>query len=1085
MLQFILGRACTGKTARLFNILEECIRENKQTIFLVPEQFSFETEKAILQSLGDKKASMVSVLTFSRICDEVTRELGGSDTLQLTDFGKNILLNRALRECRDELKIWKKYVNHLGFASSVLDSIEEFKLNAVEPSDLRLATEQMGSGNTAAKLIDLAKIYEVYNSLIGERFSDPSDRLTRVYYQLLESNIFKNKTIFIDGFKGFTGQQYRIFERIFADCDTVYISLTDNTHEYRRYDAFHNIREVAQKIKRIARAHNVKCEEDIVLEKQYFKGVDIAATEKALAGEKGHTQERDGTVTICEAKNIYQEAQFVAHTIRNLVRTKNYRYRDFVIIARNTEPYEQAVISACEKNEVRCFSDRRRTLADFPTAKCILAAFDAIAGYKTEAVLRFLKSGLGILSVEELSTLENYTQLWNINGKRWLQDWDMSPEGFVSGTPKLYEERLEHINSLRKRAIFPLKHFKDNFKGNAKERISAIITFLNECNAKDAFLNISKELKSKGESDSADALRQSWDILIGIFNSLVNCYGDEDISSEEFCNVLRLALFGADIGVSPQTLDEVCFGAADRIRPSRPKIAFILGANQGVFPANIATGGLFATAERQSLINCGIEIPDRSINTAIDEEFLVYTNVCCATDRLYISYSTTDPSQNEQAPAQFVTRLLSRLDIKKEYANAKTDILPETASSAFSMACANVLSHPQFSSALFSALPAEYIDRAKQAGNCNRDAAQKISKESAKALFGNEMRVSASRLDTYKRCRFQYFCRYGLRAKKLQPADFDVLQRGTLIHFCLQRYFEEYGKNVANLEDNEVKAAAEKYIDEYLNSVPGFYSIRSPRIEFLLKNISRSISEVMLHLRDEFRQSEFEPKYCEFEFGMENTPSVNIEFDGGKIMLNGSIDRVDIWNGYVRIVDYKSGSRTFKLPDILVGQNLQMLLYLFAITRIKDFSELKPAGIFYMPAKRDKDGTGLAMNGLLVCDEQVVRAMDRENSGEFVPSLKINKNGELSKTGAASFIQKESFNDIFNYIERLLKTTGKSILSGDISINPVDSLDSPACKYCDFAAVCTKSQEIHAKVEKMSNQEVLEKISEEAENSGT
>ena len=490
--------------------------------------------------------------------------------------------------------------------------------------------------------------------------------------------------------------------------------------------------------------------------------------------------------------------------------------------------------------------------------------------------------------------------------------------------------------------------------------------------------------------------------------------------------------------------------------------------------------------DREKLIDLGIEIPDRSISSAIDEDFLVYTNLCCATEKLYISYCVLDASQSEREPSNFVSRINSQIPCINVSEPAETGgNIPETAAATFSNGC-SIMSHSRENAeSLFNVIDDDYYklrsDRVFEAINPTE---QRITSETAKKLLGENLYISASKLDTFQRCKFQFFCRYALGAKKMQPADFDVLQRGTLIHYILERIIEEYSSEIAELTDEQVYCAVDRYISEYIEAIPGYKSVDNPHLNFLLQNIARSVKEVCLQLRAEFAQSDFKPKYCEFKFGTDGKPPVTVDFEEGKILLNGSVDRVDTWNGYLRIVDYKSGSRSFRLPDILVGQNLQMLLYLYALTRDGEFSKSLPAGIFYMPSKRDRNEKGLAMNGLMVGDEDLVRAMDKNNKGEFVPQYKLTAKGELHKSYAASFIGENDFEYIFEYIEELLKKTGKSMLSGEIAVDPVDGIDSAACKYCDFAAVCGIGDTLCPKAEKFTNEEVIDKITKEVHEDG-
>ena len=1082
MLKFIFGRPASGKTYNVLNMIKEIALSGKSAVLIVPEQFSFESERAVLKALGDKAALSVSVMSFSRLCDEVGRAVGGIAGVTLTEADKVIFMNRALLAAADELKIWRRYCHSVFFAKTMLDTIGEFKINTVTPESLKKAAEETESPSLALKLHDIAVIYETYDTLVGEKFIDPADNLTKLFRQLENCRFFENKTVFLDSFKGFTGQQFRIIDRILSQADDVIVSLTNDPALDNDYNVFMNIRAAAEKIRKSAARFSVTEDEPFVLEKSYCNSKGITALERLLAGGEFERPEQCGDITICAAATASDEAEFIARTIRRLVREKGYRYRDFVIIARETEKYEDSVYSACKLNGVPVFGDKREPLAAFPAASAVNAALEFALRPASESILRFHKTGLGTLSTEEISALENYVFLWNIDGSMWQSEWIMDPRGFVSEdeAKKDNAAELERINELRKKAAEPLVSFKEKCRGTAADMSRAVVELLESCNAAEKLSVLSERFKDEGAEFKSDVLKQSYDRYMKLLDSMAVCFGDRVIKIQEFCEALSLSVSLDSVGVIPRMLDEVTFGAADRIRPSRPRVAFILGANQGVFPKGLSASGILGINERKSLIELGIEIPDNQISSVVDENFLVYCNLCCPSDRLYISYAAHSLSGEEGEPSAFIAEIQEKLNCEKvcePQENLTAENLPETADGAYSQYCRRRLTKDgeTLKAALKGTDGEEKIEYLKE--NLS-GAPQKLTEETAEKLFGKSMTMSASRFDTFHKCRFSYFCKYGLSAKKIKPAEFDVLQRGTIVHYVLERIVGKYGKGVSDLPQNELDSLVDKYINEYLDGISGYRSVETERSKFLVSRISRTLKAVVLQLSREFAQSGFEPVACELKIGgCGDIPELKIPFDKGNINIVGSIDRVDKYNGYIRVIDYKTGSKSFKLPDILFGLNLQMLIYLYAVVRAGGKDDEKAAGILYMPSKRDLNESGMAMNGLIRSDKDIVAAMDKDMQGEFVPKYTVTKSGTLSKT-CTSFVSAEDFSEIFDYIETLMKRTGDGILSGDIAVSPLDGREAPACKYCDYAAVCGRENVPCDKVPNIKNDEVINKIRE-------
>lgn len=1072
MLKFIFGLPCSGKTYSILQKIKALSEAGEETIFLVPEQSSFESEKAVLKTVGDSFALKVNVLSFSRLLDEIQRVIGGGCAKVLTDSDKIIFMHKALLQVASQLNLWGKYAHSINFAKTILDTIGEFKINAISYIDIKKAAQITTSATLKAKLEDIALIYETYDLLTTERFIDPADNLTKLYQSLEKFRFFEGKTVFLDGFKGFTGQQFKIIDRIISQAKDVYISLTNDIGSNREYDVFTNIRSAVSRIENIAKSHNIAIEKPLILDKPFYSSKSLLNLERMISGKEIDTSSEDASISICKASTYFDEAEFAARTIRKLVRQENYRFQDFVIIARDIEKYNEAIDYACKKNKVNCFFDDKLPLSSFPLVVATDYAIKAL-NFSTENILRFHKSGISYLTLDEISKLENYTYLWNINGKIWLENWDMDVRGFVTDEVTAESEaELEKINTLRKKAIEPIVKFKQDFKNNAKDMSKAIIDLLDSCGAKYALKSMCSRFDSESNIFSSDALKQSYDAFLHVLDSLVECFGNELLNSDEYYEVLVNAVAFETVGVIPQTLDQAVFGAADRIRPSRPKVAIILGANQGVFPKYAENSGVFATNERKKLIELGIEIADNSVYTSIDEDYLVYCNLCCPTEKLYICYSENSLKAESSEPSAFVNSICDLLNpnlICEPNENLSNLNLPETQTAAYSEFCRRIDNKNQ-SLTIKTALKDDAKIKNLLSIKYNKD--KSLTKENAEKLFGKDIYMSATKFDTFNRCKFSFFCKYGLRTKKLQPADFNVLQRGTIVHYVLEKIISTYKENIKNLEKQELDRLCDSYIDEYLNLVSGFRNIITSKHEFLISKISRSLKEVVYHLSQEFKQSDFKPVACELKIGGDGLP-LSFPYSNGLIKINGSIDRVDEYNGYIRIVDYKTGTKSFKLPDILFGLNLQMLIYLYAVIRADNKSDDKTAGIFYMPSKRDLNDEGMAMNGLLKADKDLVFAMEKENLGEFVPRLPINKDGSVSKT-ATSFITDSEFTKIFDYIEKLMLKTGDSISNGDIAVCPVDGRESGACDYCDYKSVCGFENNETLKVPNLKNIEVFE-----------
>lgn len=1068
MLQFILGRASSGKTYTVTQKIAECLSQGESPVLLVPEQFSFESEKNILDTVGDGNAQKVSVISFTRLCDEIERVNGKMCGMVMTDADKVIMMGRAINNAKDKLVRWRRYSASVSFAKMMVETIGEFKLNAISYEKLFDTAANTDSQQLKSKLLDVAYIYEQYEAIISERFYDSTDRLTATYYALQNYHYFENKTVFIDSFKSFSGQQYKIIEMILSQAKNVYITLTDNVGDNRQFGLFANIKRVIDRISRMARANGIKLAPNLLLNKKHYANDQLSALEDFMCiGSTSFTQKCQN-ITVCEADNVYNEADFVARNIRRIVRQTGARYSDFVIIARDTAPYEDAVDIACRKNGVSCFVDRPLPLCSQPPVVAALAALKVQSSFNTENIFGFLKSGIGILDFEEITELENYVYIWNIEGKEWLNNWDMNPDGFDVRPERAEQNRqkLITLNKLRIKATEALLSFKNNFGTTAVSMSRAMVNLLEDCNAKDSFLKLSQDFKGVNKSDYADSVKQSWGKLMSVLNSLTVCFGEQSITSKEFCDAFSNAVSIETVGVIPQMVDEVIFGAADRIRPSRPKFAFIMGANAGVFPKAVQPSGLFLPAERTSLIALELDIPDKTFSLSIDEEHLLYSNVCCASDGVFISYLKNGGAE----PSAFVEAIKDNFDcnVVSEPSDLSYDNLPETVEDAFSRLCAT-----DFEQADDIATIAASINlikpRVDTVLNTRKRTKFSLTPQNARSLFGKSIYMSATKYDVFSKCHFSYFCKYGLDIQKLQPVDFNVLQRGTLIHYILQCIIEQYGKSVSELSDGQIYNDVERYTNCYLDTIPGYRSKENDYLKYLVSTIKRSACYVVRRIADEFAQSDFEPVKCELSIKRDgDIPQLKIPIeDIGNMEFTGFVDRVDKWNGYVRIIDYKSGGKDFALSDVLVGQNMQMLLYLYAISRDEQYGGI-PAAVLYMPAKRDREDerSKRRMKGVLTNEIDVNYAMDKSGKGEYIPNVN-------DKRSSASFIEPDNFQKIFDFIDVRLKKSGKEIYDGKIEASPVNGVSKKACEYCDFKNICRIENEKIPTAERLTNDDIF------------
>lgn len=1068
MLEFILGRACSGKTKEILNRAVSA-SQNGAVVLIVPEQFTFETERAVIK-YEKANTDNIKILSFTRLYDEVMQSFGRGQLPCVSEFEKIILMKRALKSSQLNLAVFSKYVDYRDFCKSMSDTIRDIKFAGVDEDELRAAAKKIG-GTLGAKLDDISLIMSVYDSLLQDKYIDPTDRLTKLYFELETLDYFKGKTVLFDSFTGFTGQQYKIIERIFEQTKDVAFSFTTDNPDSVDINTFYNINFAINKIKDVAESRAIKGVRVSNLSINYYSNPAMSNLERLMALNMcdKNTQSKNN-IRIISCKNPREEAVAAANVISNEVRQNGYRYKDFVVVARNADNYSGYVARQCKTGDIACFMDNKVNLSSTLIGIYITTLFELVKSYGTDNIFKLLKLGLLDFSTEEIAELEDYTYIWDIKGSDWKNEWKMSVRGFQTDEDNEHDaEALVRINEYRTRVYDIISKFKSNFDGTPLNRSKALYKHLIENEIDKKLSVLCGEFESEGDNFNASLLKQSWDKLVTVLDSMCRVLDKTSYTNNEYIDAFIIASEICEISNVPQMLDEVTFGAADRIRPSKPKISIILGANQGVFPSHSSKNGILIQSDKDKLSEYDIFLDD-SVRSAVEENYLVYAMLCCPVDKVYVLYSQKSMSGESLEPSAFITKItenISDVSVTEFALTSDGEFTPQTAKSAFLEIgsikkgfCDVVKSLEDYS---------QYKDKLDKMTMNSEDVNYAVSKESALKLFGKELHISATKFDIFHKCSLSYFLKSGLRIRKLQKADLNVLQRGTLVHYVLEKIIEKHREKLGELSDLQISVEVDNLVHEYLSLIKGSEVLMNARFAFLIEKISASVKEIVYHLSSEFAQSGFEPKFCELTIGDDcDIPRIEYTLSDGSIAyFDGKIDRVDVYKNNVRVIDYKTGKVTFSLSDTLAGLNMQMLLYLYAFIKNGGglVDEPQPAGILYMPAKTSNKSKSLKMNGLISDNNEIIAAMEKDNAGCFIP-----KYSDKSE----SFIGAGSFKHIFAQIEKLMLNMGDTIREGQFSASPTDSSSKNACAYCDFASICRSANKEHKVVDKLTNSEVIE-----------
>lgn len=1103
MLKFVLGRSGYGKTEYCFSQINRLVDSGKDNILLItPEQYNFTAEKRLLKMLGERNINKIENSSFSRLNNEVSRLYGGNTLPVLSKGSKAVLMKKAVDSVKDKLLVFNKKTESSSFVNSMVRIYDEMKSCNVTFSEMYNVSDKIEKEILARKLKDMSLIIGMYESIIDGLYLDSADELSRLYNRLAETDYLKDRYVFIDGFNGFVANEYKILELIIRDAAVVTVTFaTDSYGCGDEYNLFAYVNKNIAITEKIAKKSNVPVEIVYLNENFRAKNHSIRFLEKKLFSRENNTFSRvTENISLYSAKSIEDECDYVSVQIKKHLR-QGIRAKDIAVICRDADKYSAQLLHSFKKYEIPYFDDERQPVKNQPLivfVKYLLKS--VIYSFRSDDILSLAKTGLTDLKSNDISSLENYIFLWNISGvKKWSSDFVDSTKGFVSDIDKNDYEKIKKINASRKYLYEKINHFKLNVKNACASEISRqIYNTLVDFNVNRHLKDIALSLTECNMHALAGEQERVWDILMQILNRFATILGDDKISVSDYLSLFNIMVSSEDLGVLPQGLDNVQFGQADRLRADNPKIAFVLGANEGEFPQAVTSGGLLSDNDRVILNKNDFKLYSFGETLNLQERYFAYMAISSASDYLYVLYQG---SGSNTSPSVIVTSLKDIFpDIKElRYGDIPEIDLIESRISAFELMAEKYGDNTEFSESLkaFFKDDPRYNSVKLLAENENVEIKDKTL---AAELFGKDMYLSASRLEDFFNCRFRYFCKFGLMAKTRDKAQMDAMETGVVIHYVLESIISEAGSaKLGKMSSTEIHVLVDKFLLEYLNTRMGNSAEFSSRFKYQFLRLSKMLYSVVSRLAGEFSQSKFEAKAFELNIdkdGEVKPQIINLE-DGGTVRLRGSVDRVDVLeengNKYIRVVDYKSGNKKFSLSDIIYGLNLQMFVYLFTVCSDKSgkYSGI-PAGVLYMHASRSvlnlgrgteeaeilkEENKEFKMKGLVLYDEEhdILNSMEKDLKGRYIP-VKMTKSGI-----SGCFASLEELGRICKKVEKLIAYMGNSLHSGEINQNPINGKSHDrTCEFCDYSAVCANRRIIEPReMQELKDDEVIELLKEE------
>ena len=1077
-LKFVFGPSGSGKSSYLYqHVIQESMKyPERNYIVLVPEQFTMQTQKDLVMMHERKGIMNIDVLSFARLAYRVFEETGGGGLPVLDDEGKNLILRKIAGDYESELKMLGGHMKKQGYISEVKSVISEFTQYDIGEDEIERVMESAGeSSRLYYKLADIRLLYRGFTDYLREKYITKEELLDVLSREVEKSERLKNSTVVLDGFTGFTPVQDRLLGELMRHCREVIVTVTmdrrENPYVYEHpYQLFALSKQMVTSLLQIAKQNKIPVEEPVELYDHVpwrFKEQEaLAFLEKHLfrygAGVYGKEQEQ---VKLHLAKNPREEAYAVAEQVRRMMREDGYRLRDIGVIVSDMDVYADHLKQAFIKYDIPFFMDHKRSILLNSFVEYIRSVLHmAEQSFSYESVFRFLRTNLAGFTYEEIDELENYVIGLGIKGyKHWQEKWTRKLKGMA-------QEDLDKMNHYRRQLVEKvdgLIYVLRQRRKTVADITRAIYEFMVQENLQVRLAEQEELFKAKGELALAREYAQIYRIVIELFDKFVELLGDEEVSLSEYCKLLDAGLEEARVGVIPPEVDQVVIGDMQRTRLKDIKALLFAGANDVYLPGALLRTGLLSELDREKFAREKLTLSAGGKEKAYVQKFYLYLNLTKPSEKLNIYYSKVSADGKSVRPSyliQELQKLFPKLKVRDEERYLKEQELTENI--GFDRMIREFVQKRHETDGAWCELYSWYkknpkwqekVERFLEAGYY-RKPLDALTEEAAKRLYGEEFETSITRMERFAVCAFSHFLTYGLGLREREEYDFQAADLGNVCHRALERFSykveRETGDWLKLTEEQRnqyVEESVEEAIADYGNSI--LYS--SSRNAYLIVRMKRMLEKTVWALTKQLAAGDFKPSAYEMRFA------------------NGKIDRVDTCEDgdciYVKVIDYKTGSKSFDVTALYHGLQLQLMVYMDAALQLEQKKhpekEILPAGVFYYRIQdplidRPKEGEEqesilkeLKPDGMISLEKEVLEHLDHCMVGESsVIPVKYNKNGSLSKSSKAASAQ--DFYLMMKYAVNKVEEIRQKILSGDVKVNPYRRGTETSCDYCSYRQIC-------------------------------
>lgn len=1110
-LRFYFGPSGSGKSHRIYEeIMQRAAQEpGRNFLIIVPDQFTMQTQKDLVMRSDRGGILNIDVLSFGRLSHRILEEVGTKEMPVLDDTGKSLVLQKIAADLKEQLPAMGSLLHKQGYIHEVKSAISEFMQYGISTQDMdKLIASAEKRGALAMKLRDLKTLYRGFQDYIRDHFITTEETLDVLRRSLVKSKILPDSVVVFDGFTGFTPIQNRLIQELMRVCEETIVTVTIGEEEdpYQmdgEQKLFHLSKKTVADLVKLAVEAEVTRGEDVFVKggpNRFAEAPALCYLEQNLFRYQYEPYtEKQHEIHMFEALSPREEVHQTALYIRKLIREEGLTYRDIAVVIGDLEGYASYVETEFGQLEIPCFLDRTRGIVLNPMIEYIKSALQLyIRDFSYDTVFHFLRSGMADISREEIDELENYVIRTGARGYRtysrlFTRKTEEMQQGSGQEDTERAEETMERLNRIRQQFTDTVEILHIAPRAKAGEYVDHLYDFLEQNQVQQKLLNYQQRFEQEGDLAKAREYAQIYRLVMDLLDQIYELLGEEEISLQEFADILEAGFGEITVGTIPQNVDRIVVGDMERTRLKQVKVLFFLGVNDGNIPKNASKGGIISDMDREFLIESGTEMAPSPRQQMYIQRLYLYLNMTKPSERLYLSYAKVNSDGKGIRPSYLIDTVrklfpllaveypqnrsrLEQIEGRQEGARYLAEELREYADGTLRE------EERQDFYLMYRAYEADPEGRDRlTAAAFRRYKESGLSRIVARALYGRQLENSVSRLETYAACACRHFLQYGLSLQEREEFGFEVSDMGNVYHAVLENFagkLAESGRTWWDFDENfatqAIKEAVEGYAATYGETV--LYS--SARNEYAITRMSRILTRTVLTLQQHLKQGSFQPDDYELSFRFaEDLDSIHVDLsEEEKMHLQGRIDRIDVSEDaehvYVKVIDYKSGNKKFDLAALYYGLQLQLVVYMNAAMELESRKhpdkEIVPAALLYYhiddptietPVELTQEQineeilTKLRMNGVVNSDPAVVERLDRflQDKSKVIP---VEKKKDGSFSARSGILSREELHVVSAYVDTKIRQIGREILDGKIAANPYEKGNEEACTYCAYKKVC-------------------------------